>query len=162
MIADTLPKILAYMRANGERGRKGKAMQIISMCQPTIRPHLHPTNITQTVNIFSVSVLGATFPNPTEVNEVKVKYSAVMYRDCGRQGRQRARVRDARLTMISEINSQFRQRVPLWRALLCHWPCTLDGCPWPIGPTSRSYHSESAVPRYQWRTWKSTGEGRQN
>lgn len=75
-------------------------MQIISMCQPTIRPHLHPTNITQTVNIFSVSVLGATFPNPTEVNEVKVKYSAVMYRDCGRQGRQRARVRDARLTMI--------------------------------------------------------------
>lgn len=60
--------------------RKGEAMQIISMgCLSTILVrgrrvvHLHPTNITQTVNIFSVSVLGATFPNPTEVNEVKVK-----------------------------------------------------------------------------------------
>lgn len=42
---------------------------------------LHPTSITQTVNIFSVSVFGATFPKPTDVNEVKVKYSAVMYRD---------------------------------------------------------------------------------
>lgn len=42
---------------------------------------LHPTSITHTVNIFSVSVFGATLPNPTEVREVKVKYRAVMYRD---------------------------------------------------------------------------------
>jgi len=33
------------------------------------------------VNAFSASVFGATFPNPTEVNELNVKYSAVMYLD---------------------------------------------------------------------------------
>lgn len=35
--------------------------------------HLHPTNITQIVKIFSASVLGATLPKPTDVSEVKVK-----------------------------------------------------------------------------------------
>ncbi len=34
------------------------------------------------VNIFSGSVFGATFPNPTDVNVVNVKYNAVMYLDC--------------------------------------------------------------------------------
>lgn len=43
--------------------------------------HLHPTSITHMVNAFSASVLGATFPNPTEVNELNVKYSAVIYLD---------------------------------------------------------------------------------
>lgn len=33
----------------------------------------HPTNITQIVKIFSVSVFGATLPNPTDVNDVNVK-----------------------------------------------------------------------------------------
>lgn len=41
------------------------------------RSNLHPTNITQIVNIFSASVFGATLPNPTDVNDVNVKYSAV-------------------------------------------------------------------------------------
>lgn len=44
--------------------------------------NLHPTNITHIVKIFSVSVFGATLPNPTEVKDVNVKYSAVIYRDC--------------------------------------------------------------------------------
>jgi len=43
--------------------------------------HSHPTSITHIVNAFSASVFGATFPNPTEVNELNVKYSAVMYLD---------------------------------------------------------------------------------
>lgn len=43
--------------------------------------HSHPTSITHMVNAFSASVFGATFPNPTEVNELNVKYSAVMYLD---------------------------------------------------------------------------------
>lgn len=38
---------------------------------------LHPTNITQIVKIFSASVFGATFPKPTDVNDVNVKYKAV-------------------------------------------------------------------------------------
>lgn len=33
------------------------------------------------VNIFSASVFGATLPKPTDVNDVKVKYSAVTYLD---------------------------------------------------------------------------------
>jgi hypothetical protein len=33
--------------------------------------------MTQIVNIFSASVFGATFPNPTDVKDVNVKYSAV-------------------------------------------------------------------------------------
>ena len=32
--------------------------------------------------IFSLGVLGATLPKPTDVNVVKVKYIDVMYRDC--------------------------------------------------------------------------------
>jgi hypothetical protein len=43
--------------------------------------HLHPTSITQMVKIFSASVFGATFPKPTEVSEVNVKYRAVTYLD---------------------------------------------------------------------------------
>jgi len=43
---------------------------------------LHPTSITQIVKAFSASVFGATFPNPTDVSEVNVKYKAVIYRDC--------------------------------------------------------------------------------
>lgn len=35
--------------------------------------YLHPTNITHIVNIFSISVLGATLPNPTDVKDEKVK-----------------------------------------------------------------------------------------
>ena len=50
--------------------------------QPTkMNVYLQPTNITQMVNIFSPSVFGATFPNPTDVKLLKVKYRAVMYRD---------------------------------------------------------------------------------
>lgn len=37
--------------------------------------------MTNIVNPFSISVLGATFPNPTLVKDVHVKYNAVMYRD---------------------------------------------------------------------------------
>lgn len=44
--------------------------------------YLHPTSITQIVKIFSASVFGATFPNPTDVSDVNVKYNAVIYRDC--------------------------------------------------------------------------------
>lgn len=40
-----------------------------------------PTNITNIVKPFSISVLGATFPNPTLVSEVHVKYKAVIYLD---------------------------------------------------------------------------------
>lgn len=76
MIADTLPKILAYMRA----GRCGMRIGLGNNIGHSLRD-LHPTSITHTVNIFSVSVFGATLPNPTEVREVKVKYRAVMYRD---------------------------------------------------------------------------------
>lgn len=35
--------------------------------------------IMQMVNIFSLSVSAATFPNPTEVMQVMVKYRAVTY-----------------------------------------------------------------------------------
>lgn len=38
----------------------------------------HPINMTIIVKIFSASVLGATFPKPTDVRLLKVKYSAVM------------------------------------------------------------------------------------
>lgn len=41
------------------------------------------------VNAFSASVLGATFPKPTEVNELNVKYSAVMYLDCKKKQKQK-------------------------------------------------------------------------
>lgn len=44
--------------------------------------YLHPTSITQIVKIFSGSVFGATFPKPTDVSVVNVKYKAVMYLDC--------------------------------------------------------------------------------
>lgn len=40
--------------------------------------YLHPTNITHIVNIFSISVLGATLPNPTDVKDENVKYRAVI------------------------------------------------------------------------------------
>lgn len=42
--------------------------------------YLPPINIVITENIFSLSVLGATFPNPILVRLVNVKYKAVMYR----------------------------------------------------------------------------------
>lgn len=35
--------------------------------------YLQPTSITHMVKTFSASVFGATFPNPTDVNDVKVK-----------------------------------------------------------------------------------------
>ena len=40
--------------------------------------YLHPISITIIVNIFSASVFGATFPKPTDVKLLKVKYSAVI------------------------------------------------------------------------------------
>lgn len=43
--------------------------------------YLHPTSITTIVNPFSISVFGATLPNPTLVNDVHVKYKAVIYLD---------------------------------------------------------------------------------
>lgn len=43
--------------------------------------YLHPTSITNIVNPFSISVLGATLPKPTLVSEVHVKYNAVIYLD---------------------------------------------------------------------------------
>ena len=43
--------------------------------------YLQPSIITATTYIFSFGVLGATFPKPTEVRVVKVKYSEVMYLD---------------------------------------------------------------------------------
>ena len=47
-----------------------------------IRNNLHPINITQMEKIFSVLVFGETFPNPTLVRLLNVKYKAVMYFDC--------------------------------------------------------------------------------
>ena len=38
---------------------------------------LHPTSIMMTLKIFSMFVVGATFPKPTEVKDEKVKYKAV-------------------------------------------------------------------------------------
>uniref|UniRef100_A0A1I8H256 DHHC domain-containing protein n=1 Tax=Macrostomum lignano TaxID=282301 RepID=A0A1I8H256_9PLAT len=55
MMAETLPKMLAYIRL--------------------------PMSITQMLNTFSMFVLGDTLPKPTEVKLEKVKYSAVMYFD---------------------------------------------------------------------------------
>lgn len=40
---------------------------------------LHPMSMTQMEKIFSELVLGDTFPNPTLVRLLKVKYSAVTY-----------------------------------------------------------------------------------
>ena len=50
------------------------------ICALIVRPNLHPTNIRIMENIFSLSVLGATFPNPTEISPVKQKYRLVQYR----------------------------------------------------------------------------------
>ncbi len=41
---------------------------------------LHPSIIIQMAKIFSVSVLGATLPKPTDMRPVNVKYRAVQYR----------------------------------------------------------------------------------
>lgn len=49
---------------------------VIPNRKPCLRDHFrysHPTNITQIVKIFSASVLGATLPKPTDVNDVNVK-----------------------------------------------------------------------------------------
>lgn len=40
--------------------------------------NIQPTSITNIVKPFSMSVLGATFPKPTLVKEVHVKYKAVI------------------------------------------------------------------------------------
>lgn len=40
-----------------------------------------PINMTNTEKIFSVSVLADTFPKPTDVNDERVKYNDVVYRD---------------------------------------------------------------------------------
>ena len=55
---------------------KGGRRREISACD-----YLHPSNITAIVYSFSASVLGATFPNPTDIRPVKQKYRAVQYRD---------------------------------------------------------------------------------
>jgi hypothetical protein len=68
MIAETLPKILAYIRAV----KSDKKIQSCSS-KKILVDNLHPTNMTQMVKIFSASVLGATFPKPTDVSDVKVK-----------------------------------------------------------------------------------------
>jgi hypothetical protein len=67
MIADTLPKILAYIRAVEQE------KNVECFLEASSGFYLHPTNITQIVNIFSASVLGATLPKPTDVSDVKVK-----------------------------------------------------------------------------------------
>ena len=41
--------------------------------------NLHPTNIRIIEKIFSLSVFGATFPNPTEMRPVKQKQSEVKH-----------------------------------------------------------------------------------
>src|SRR6218665_3353601 len=43
--------------------------------------HVHPISITQMEKTFSVFVFGDTFPNPTLVRLLSVKYRAVMYLD---------------------------------------------------------------------------------
>lgn len=83
-MAETLPKILAYIKAeisifNKCLNKEGFVYGYKSYL--TNKVNLHPTNITHIVKIFSASVFGATLPNPTEVKEVNVKYSAVIYRD---------------------------------------------------------------------------------
>jgi hypothetical protein len=68
MIAETLPKILAYIRAVDDQKRfEFRAIFL------KLHLNLHPTNMTQIVKIFSASVFGATLPKPTDVNEVNVK-----------------------------------------------------------------------------------------
>jgi hypothetical protein len=42
--------------------------------------NLHPISIRRIEKIFSLSVFGATFPNPTEIRPVKQKYREVQYR----------------------------------------------------------------------------------
>lgn len=73
IIAETFPKMLAYIRA-GKEETLGRGWVRFSF-------YLHPTSMTHIVNIFSASVFGATFPKPTLVSDVKVKYKAVMYLD---------------------------------------------------------------------------------
>lgn len=53
---------------------------ITCRCFKSVR-YSHPTSMTNIVNPFSMSVFGATFPKPTLVRDVQVKYRAVMYRD---------------------------------------------------------------------------------
>lgn len=64
----------------GGGGGGGQHKQISS--QLKIRNDLHPINITQIEKIFSVLVFGETFPNPTLVKLLNVKYKAVIYLDC--------------------------------------------------------------------------------
>ena len=49
-------------------------------CRQAVFQNLHPTSIRIMENIFSLSVLGATLPNPTEISPVKQKYRLVQYR----------------------------------------------------------------------------------
>lgn len=70
----------------------------------TLKVNLHPTNITHIVKIFSASVFGATLPNPTEVKDVNVKYSAVIYRDCKNsknKGREKKHMQSVRRTLTA-------------------------------------------------------------
>ena len=47
----------------------------------TIKTYLHPINMIRIENIFSEFVFGDTFPNPTLVKLLNVKYNAVTYFD---------------------------------------------------------------------------------
>lgn len=62
--------------------KEGGAEQANQKPAEKIRNNLHPINITQMEKIFSVLVFGETFPNPTLVKLLNVKYKAVIYFDC--------------------------------------------------------------------------------
>lgn len=66
MIADTFPKMEAYIKAVIIE-RRGSGDRLL------LRPFLHPTSMMMTLNTFSMLVVGATFPKPTDVREEKVK-----------------------------------------------------------------------------------------
>ena len=68
MIADTFPKIEAYIKAKLIL----KIYKNIMISQDVLR-NLHPMSIISTEKIFSKLVVGATLPKPTEVREEKVK-----------------------------------------------------------------------------------------
>lgn len=59
-------------KSKEKKNTGGRIIRLSMMCLP-------PISMTITVNTFSPFVLADTFPNPTVVILVSVKYSAVMY-----------------------------------------------------------------------------------
>lgn len=76
MMADTLPKMLAYIRAAKDGRQKYFMLQelrIPTYVLESLPLYSQPMSITQMEKIFSGLVLGETFPKPTLVRLLKVK-----------------------------------------------------------------------------------------